>query len=143
MSRYSQTALVVFLAMWPILAYVVGCQQDPNAPPAPAPVPVPAMTHLTIEWSPYEPMPGFAAIRIYRGIDVCGVPDPLPALEDPFNPPEQAAVQLDADGHVANQYVDNTVPAVPGSEVCYELDAVNGDGTPSPTRSNRAGKVLS
>ena len=147
MRTVTQTSLVVFLAIWPILAYFVGCQQDPAAPPTtPAPVevpvPVPTVTTLTIAWAPYTPMPGFAAIRIYRGIDICDAPEGLPALPSAIAPDEQAAVFLAADGTVATEYSDPTVPAVPGSQVCYELDAVNEDGTPSELRSNRAAKVL-
>lgn len=148
MRTVTQTSLVVFLAIWPILAYFVGCQQDPAAPPTtPAPVevpvPVPTVTTLTIAWAPYTPMPGFAAIRIYRGTDLCDAPEPLPALPSTTDPDAQAAVVLAEDGTVATTYIDDTVPAVPGLIVCYELDAVNEDGTPSLTRSNRASIALS
>lgn len=140
----AKTAAISALALGAILLYLSGCEPDRAAPPdPPPPAPVPTARRLTIGWDPYTPGPGFAAIRIYRGTDLCDAPEPLPALPSTTDPDAQAAVVLAEDGTVATTYIDDTVPAVPGLIVCYELDAVNEDGTPSLTRSNRASIALS
>ena len=130
---------VATLACLGMILLLAGCTPRDEQPAATPPASAAGVRTLTLSWDPYDAQPGFDAIRVYRGEDACD--ETVSALPPLLLEAEPVAIRVAADGSLAHEYVDDTVPNVDGMMICYELDAVNTDGTPSP-RSGRAAKVL-